>query len=305
MDATIELDSLAFFVRVAEHRSFTKAARELGVPTSTVSRAVARLEDRLGARLVQRTTRKLALTAEGAALFEGARAPLRALSTVAHAVGDARGAPRGTLRLTAPADMGSGITAEVVGGFIARYPAVRIDMVLTNRMVDLVEEGFDGALRAGTLVDSSLVALKLGDTPGRWFASPEYLARRGTPTSPADLANHDGVLFRSPRGPQKWIFQNGDGEAIEVEPAVRVVGDDFGFVRGVVREGAGIGLMPALLTVEDVAAGRLVRVLPAYERLEGALFFVYPTARHVPAKVTAFRDFAVERFRTLWGRRLP
>lgn len=304
MDATIELDSLALFLRVGEHKSFTKAARELGVPTSTVSRAVARLEDRLGARLIQRTTRKLALTAEGAALFEGAKAPMLALSAVAQAVGEGRGAPRGTLRVTVPVDLGSGFMAEVVGGFVARYPAVRVDIALTNRTVDLVGEGFDVALRAGLLVDSSLVAVKVGGTPARLYASPAYLERRGTPLSPADLAHHDGVLFRTHNGVGKWRLEGG-GEVLDVQPVTRVIADDFGFVRGSVLQGAGIGLMPALLAVDDVPAGRLVRVLPAHESAGGSLFVVYPSARHVPAKVKAFRDFAVERFQTLLRRVLP
>ena len=296
MDATIELDDIALFVRVAQHRSFTRAARDLGVPTSTVSRAVARLEDRLGARLVQRTTRKLALTAEGAALFEGADGPLRALSAVASSIGESQGAPRGKLRLTAPTDAGPGLVADLVSGFVARYPAVQVEMVLTNRMVDLVAEGFDAALRAGVLADSSLVAVKLAETPARLYASPSYLERRGTPREPADLAEHDGVMFRGSRGLFKWKLQGPDG-AVEVSPQPRVIGDEFAFLGGAVREGAGIGLLPELGVVADIAAGRLVRVLPTYEMRAGALHLVYPSSRNVPAKLAAFRSFAIEHLR--------
>ena len=300
MDATIDLDTLALFVRVAQHRSFTRAAREMGVPTSTVSRAVARLEDQMRTRLVQRTTRRLALTAEGAALFEGADAPLRTLAALTSAVVDTRGTPRGTLRVTAPTDLGPGFAADIVGAFVARHPAVNVEVTITNRTVDLVAEGFDAALRAGALPDSTLVAVKLGETPFRLFAAPSYLALRGTPREPAELAEHDGAMYRGSRGILKWKLR-GPAGAIEAKPNPRVIGDDFGFLAGAVREGAGVGLLPELLGQPEVVAGRLVPLLPAYLAEGGGLHLVYPTARHVPAKVTAFRDFVMDRFRSWPG----
>src|SRR5262245_23005638 len=185
MDATIPLDDLSMFVRVMEAKSFSAAARELRLPTSTLSRAVARLEDRIGAQLLVRTTRSLAPTAEGAALFEGAHGPLHALRDLARMAPFGRDAPQGVLRLTAPNDIGEGFVADVVARFTARYPAVRVEVELTARTVDLAAEGFDVALRAGYLRDSSLVARKLGEMPGFLFASPPYVGRRGFPEVPA------------------------------------------------------------------------------------------------------------------------
>ena len=204
---------------------------------------------------------------------------------------DDREAPAGTLRIPAPVDLGLLFLAEVVTRYTARSPAVSVDVHLTGRVVDLVAEGFDVALRvASRLADSTLIVRRAAPILFHLFASPLYLARRGTPRGEADLAGHDRVVFRP--GPQSLRVagprQAGAGRA------ARIVCDDLLFARDAVRSGAGIGLLPRFVAEADVMAGHLVRVVPRFERPAGYLHIVTPAARHVPRKVTGFRDLVLE-----------
>jgi DNA-binding transcriptional LysR family regulator len=295
--AELDLNDLAVFVRVVEHGGFAKAARELRVPTSTVSRTVARLEESVGARLLQRTTRNVQQTAEGRALFESV-AP--ALASLVHAARNVEGAdpePRGRLRITAPNDLGTTFVADVVAAFTAKYPNVEVECELTSRLVNLVQEGFDLAIRAGRLVDSALVVRRVGELEAQMFASPAYVERHGLPESLAALADHPCVLFRPREGAATWRLQRGAaGEPVDVVVHGRIGCDDFSFVRAAVLAGAGIGLFGLVLGQKDVEEGRLVRVLPQYAMRGTSLHIVYPSARHVPSRVTAFRDFVVAAF---------
>jgi DNA-binding transcriptional LysR family regulator len=289
----LDLNLLTVFEAVARTASFSAAARELGIPKSSASRGVARLEDALGVQLLFRTTRQVSLSEAGTALYDRVT-PL--LASVKAAVGDLperEEAPSGTLRITAPVDLGVLFLAELVTRYTARYPAVSVDVSLTGRVVDLVKEGFDVALRvAGRLADSTLVVRRAAPVLFHLFASPLYLARRGTPRSEADLDEHDWVVFKG--GPQK-LRVAGPGPAAG-RPA-RIVCDDFLFARDAVRAGAGVGLLPTFLAEADVVAGRLVRVCPRFERAAGHLHVVTPAAKHVPRKVTAFRDLVLELLR--------
>lgn len=256
------------------------------MPKSSVSRGIARLEDELGTQLLHRTTRTVGLTAAGTALY-GRVAPL--LASLKEAVGslpERAESPSGVLRITAPNDLGATLLPEVIARFVLRFPRVRIETLLTNRYVDLVAEGVDIGLRASArpLEDSTLVVRKLSEVEVHAFASPTYLARRGTPRSVDDLAGHELVVFRG---------RTGASLPVAAESA-RISGDDFFFIREALRAGAGIGVLPTFLAQEDVAAGLLVRVLPKFSESSARLFLVYPGARHVPAKVTAFRDFLLE-----------
>lgn len=301
MGATIDLNDLAWFLRVVEQRSFSAVARAKGVPTSTVSRAVARLEDALSVALLRRTTRAVVPTPEGQALFQNAEGPMGALRSAAEDIAEARDAPSGTLRLTAPNDLGATFVADVVQHFLARYPAVRVETVFTTRRVDLVREGVDVALRAGVVGDPSLVARKLAGMEGIVVASPAYLARFGTPATPEELEAHEGVLFRPTNGVCEWKLR-GPKDSATVRVKGRIGTDDFGFVAAVVRDGLGLGLVPSLLVREDLAAGRLVRVLPAHHSAGGSLHLVYAASRHVPPKVAAFRDVILERLGPMFRR---
>jgi len=291
--AVLDLNDVAAFVRVVERAGFAKAARELGVPTSTLSRAVARLEAATGSQLVYRNTRNVTPTSEGQT-FYGQVAP--AVLTLQHAARAADGnerEARGRLRISAPNDIGSTFVARLVAAFTERYPHVDVNVELSMRQVNLVQEGFDVALRASEkLSDSSLVARRAGDLEAALYASPGYLSARGTPTQLDDLSAHRCVLFRPENGEASWTLHGPEG-VVERRVRGRIGGDDFSFVRGAALAGAGVALLPQLIAADDVAAGRLVRVLPQYVMVGAALYVVYAAARVLPAKIAAFRDFVL------------
>lgn len=294
-----QLDDLGVFVRVVEHSSMSGAARRLGVPKSTVSRAISRLEDGLGVRLFQRTTRALAPTDEGRALYAEVLPHVEALRTATSSISTESEAPRGVLRITAPNDLGTLLLADVVTRFCQRYPEVQVEAVLTSSTVDLVAEGIDLAVRAGVLRDSSLIAKKIADTELRLCASPSYLARRGTPRSTQDLASHDAVLFRAKHGRARWTLECKQEKA-SVDVRGSVSADDFAFLVAATASGAGIALLPRFTAESEIRSGRLVRVLPTHtSRPGGAIYVVHPSTKHVPRKVAAFRDFLIESLRSM------
>jgi DNA-binding transcriptional LysR family regulator len=221
MSATIDLNDLAAFIRVADSGSFSQAARAQGVPTSTMSRAVQRLEESLGVNLLQRTTRKVALTREGSFLREQSTGALGALSSATQAVIDLQNQPQGALRIAAPPDLGHHLFAELLTRFTERYPAVQVEVELSARLVDMVGEGFDVALRAGSLRDSTLIARKLSELAGLLVAAPAYVQRFGLPSAPAELARHECVLFRARDGRTTWGLCSKTATAeVEVRGAV-------------------------------------------------------------------------------------
>lgn len=296
---TIDLNLLAVLEAVGRAGSFSAAARELGLPKSSVSRGIARLEEALGAQLVLRTTRHVSLTAAGAALH-GRLGPL--LGSVREALGEVPERdeePHGELRVTAPVDLGVLFLADLVTAYVARYPRVKVDLALTGRVVDLVAEGFDVALRvAPALKDSTLVARRVATLKLQLFASPAYLKSRGTPRSGTDLAEHAWVVFG---GQPRRIRLDGPRGPVEVEPRGAIRCNDLLFVRDALRSAAGIGLLPAFVAEPDLAAGTLVRVLPRHERAAGHVFVVSPASRQPAPRITAFRDLVIERLRKRLG----
>lgn len=249
----------------------------------------------MGVRLLHRTTRTLRVTEQGADLLQRITPALVTLRDAVREVEASEHAPRGRLRVTTPTDIGISFLAELIGDFSRRYPEVSVDLSLTQRVVDLVAEGFDLAIRAGELRDSSLVVRRLGGTDAQLFAAPGYLERRGAPRALGDLNEHDLVLFRPVHGRTRWVLGSGARE-LTLDVRGRIGCDDFSFVRAAVVAGAGIGLAPRLICARDEADGRLVRVLPRFTGRLGSLHLVYPSARHIPAKVAVFRDFLLERF---------
>jgi DNA-binding transcriptional LysR family regulator len=296
--AELNLDDIAIFVRVVDHRGFAAAAREIGVPTSTVSRAIGRLETRARVRLLHRTTRALRPTTEGEELYAQAASAVSALRGAARGLESATHRPRGRLRVTAPGDLCANFLADVIVAFAERHPLTSLDFTVTNQQSNLVDEGFDLAVRAtATLRGSSLVCRKLGELEHRLYASPRYLERRGAPASPAELADHPCVLFRAKELARAWALRDKHGET-SVDLHGRFGGDDFSFVRAIVLAGGGIGAMPHINCAADEASGRLVRVLPAFHLRGATLYILYPSARNLPTRVTAFRDFVIDAFRT-------
>jgi DNA-binding transcriptional LysR family regulator len=287
METTISLDVLQQFVALAETGSFSGAAAKLGLSKGTISRGIARLEDELGSELVHRTTRKVALSTAGQALLERTAPHLYALAATVRSLPEREEQPSGELKLTAPTDFGIEVLPDLVAGFALRYPAIRVDAWVTNRVVDLVGEGFDLGIRAVTkfpLKDSSMVARPLEPVAIHYYAAPTYLARRGNPKAFAD-GDHDWVVMR--------FMAKASSLPRGVKP--RVVADDFFFVREVLRAGVGVGMLPAYLGEPAVKRGELVRVLPSFrQRATGRLVVMYPSGRRVPRKVTAFRDYLLQ-----------
>ncbi|MDB4981956.1 MAG: Transcriptional regulator, LysR family [Myxococcales bacterium] len=286
METTLNLELVAQFVAVAETMSFSTAARKLGVTKGTVSRAIARLEGLLGTELVHRTTRQVALSTAGLALYERAVTPLAALRQAVATLPEAGERPFGMLRLTAPVALGSHPLGEIVARFATRFPEVRLDVHVTNRAVDLVGEGFDLALRVHVAPpkDSSLVARRLGHSELRFYASPAYVARRGSPRVLGDPAH-------------VWIWSRMlDPRRLGIKApfAPRILTDDAHFVREATRAGAGIGAMPPYLAETALAAGELVRILGGSRVAGAGIYLVYPSGKNVPRKVTAFRDVVLE-----------
>lgn len=289
---TIDLNALPLFVTVAESSSFSAAAARLGVPKSSVSRGIASLESAMGVRLFHRTTRKVSLSTAGVAFLDRVSSPLAVLRKSVADLPELEEQPSGRLRVTAATDLGSTVLAEIVARFVARYPAVDVEFRLTNAYVDLVAEAFDVALRITTkqLRDSSLVARDAGMVVLQLYASPSYLALRGTPRMPRDLDLHTWVLFRDAAPLQL----RGPGKPVTVERRGSIQCDDMFFVRETLRHGAGIGMLPTFIAHELVATGQLVAVLPRWSVPTGQLWIVHHGARPLPRKVVAFRDFVLE-----------
>jgi DNA-binding transcriptional LysR family regulator len=292
----IDLNQIALFLRVVNAGSFTAAAKLLALPTSSVSRGVARLERELGTRLLQRTTRQFHLTDAGKQFYEQAEAALGALERATTTIAEGTEEVRGRVRLSLPSDGVDAFMAEVLADFQRRYPAVRLELQFTNRHVDLVQEGFDLALRAGKLADSSLLSRKITDTELALFAAPAYLARRGVPRTLAELAEHDCVLFERGRS---WVLEGPRGsETLHPEGVLLV--DSMTFLSLAIGAGFGIGLLPLVAAVgEQLGQQRpsLVRVLPEYAQSGAALSIVWPPSPFVPRRVMLLRDHLAERLR--------
>ncbi len=284
----MDLNEAAVFVKVVQAGGFSAAARQMGVPTSTVSHRVARLEKRLGVTLLQRTTRRLNLTEAGELFYRHATVGLEHLTEAEAAVTAATEKPRGLLRITAPTDFGDALLAGIIREVRQTHPGIEVDLFLTDRMVDLVGEGLDVAIRAGELADSSLVAKGVGVACWALFASPDYLETAPPLDRPEDLAEHDCVQFAS-LGREQW--QLSDSETRRSIPMEgRVIVNDFSVVREMVLAGDGIGLLPTYDCRREVQAGRLARVLPEWHARADPIHIVYPWQRFVPPKLRAFID---------------
>ena len=286
----MDLNRVAVFARVAEAASFTAAAAALALPKSSVSRHVAALEAELGTRLFQRTTRRLRLTPAGAAYYERAAQALAALEGAAASLAELQDQPSGRVRITAPSDLAVALLAPLAARFLRLHPRVEVDVSASARVVNLVEEGFDLALRAGNLRSDTLVARSLGLVHGGLFATRAYLKKRGAPDSLAALKAHDTLHFRSSSGISPWHFI-GPAGTVQVETTSRLIADDFQFVQEACAAGHGIALLPLAHVRGDT---RLVRLLPQYVSAGAPLHIVYPTARFVPKRVALFRDFLLQ-----------
>ena len=293
MDRT---DAIAVFIAVADHGSFAAAARRLGRSPASVTRAVADLESRLGVRLLTRTTRAVSTTEAGQRFLGGAKRVLADLDEIERAAAGQGTAPRGELRLTAPILFGRLHVLPIVTEFLDRFPEVQAALALVDRPVDLVEEGLDVAVRIGALGESSAVATRVGALRRIVVASPDYLARRGTPQRPADLTDHAVVAFSGIAGVEHWVFREAAGD-VNVAIRPRLVVSTAEAAIDAARAGFGLTRVLSYQAAEDVARGSLLRVLPGYEGDEVPIHLVYPGGRHPPPKLRAFLDFTTPRLR--------
>jgi DNA-binding transcriptional LysR family regulator len=289
----MDFNDIPLFVRVVEAGSFTAAAVALGREKSSVSRSIARLEEELGVRLLQRTTRRLGLTDAGQTFFERVRGAVAGVEEAARAVQELGSEPRGAVRVTAPPDSDELGMAEAIAQFVERYPKIHVELTLTGRTVDLVAEGFDLALRAGRLMDSTLVARRVGSSDLALFAAPAYLKRRGRPRVLQDLAQHDCILFRTRGGRAVWSLSGPNGDET-VEVAGSVSADEMGFVARTAAAGVGVANLPLPSARDFVRRNALERILPEYRFTGGVMHLVLPSAAFVPARVALLRDFLFE-----------
>lgn len=294
----MDLNLVAAFVSVVDQQSFTNAAKALGLPKSSVSRRVTELEEQLGVQLLHRTTRKLALTEAGRTYYEQAEKALTELQSAAESASGMDTEARGIVRVTAPVDIGVMGIADIVAEFLREYPDIHVDLSLSSKVVDLVEEGFDIGIRAGKSRDASLVARRLGTSGLGLYASPEYLKTHGRPKSLEDLTGHDCVLFRGKHGKALWRLEGPGGEPASVEVRGRVNVDEMLFVRQAVGVGLGIGLLPTIVIASCSRAQSLEpveRILPDYSVGGADVAVVTPSGPKRPRRVTILRDFLVER----------
>lgn len=281
---------LLVFAAVAEAGSFSAAARALGVSKSAVSKQVSQLEATVGARLLQRTTRRLSLTEAGAALLARGQRVLAELDGVETDLGRLGGPPRGLLRLSAPMSFGQRHVAPLLPAFLAAHPGVQVELDLTDRTVDLIGERFDCAVRVGRLPDSTLVARRLAPARRVVCAAPDYLARHGVPRTPEALRRHACLDYTYLAAPGGWPFTSGSRTR---RIAVRgpLSSNNGEALRDAALAGLGIALLPTFIVGDDLRADRLRALLTAYECWDASIFAVYPPTRHVPAKLRAFVDF--------------
>ncbi len=291
------LAALEAFARVAETGSFSAAARGLNLSKSLISRQVSALEAELGARLISRTTRSLTLTEAGRGYYEQVTRILAQMEEADLSVSQLQATPRGRLRINAPMSFSLLRLAPALPDFLALYPEIEVDMVMNDRRVDLMEEGFDLAIRIGRLADSSLVARKLGPMQRLIVASPAYLAEHGTPKMPADLRRHACLCYSNADTIDEWRFCEPDGRPISIEVKGRVRANNGDLLRIAALRGLGFVDLPNFLVAADIDSGALVPVLQDYIRQDGGVYAVYPHARYLPPKIRVFIDFLAER----WG----
>lgn len=292
---TPRFDTILAFVRVAETGSFSEAARRLNLSKSMISRQVSALEADLGVRLLHRTTRSLSPTEAGRAYLERCQRILADLDEANLLVSHLQAVPRGRLRVSAPLSFGVGHLSSCLPGFLERYPEIELEMGFTDRHVDLVEEGWDVAVRIGRLADSSLIVRRLAPVRRLAAASPAYLERRGTPTRPDELAGHD-CLTHGGRIHSEWRFTGDDGKPLQVEVRGRFDADNGDVLRDMALAGLGIVLLPSFFLGDDIRAGKLVPLLEKYVPLDSSLNAVYPHGRHLSPKVRAFVDHLAATF---------
>lgn len=291
-----DLNEMAIFAHVVEAGSFTGAAKHLGLPKSTISRKITQLEERLGVRLIQRTTRSLNLTDTGTAYYNQCSRILTEIEEANLAVTQMQSTPTGTLRVSAPVLFGSTVLAPLIAEFLNQHPQINIDLLLSDQQLDLIQDGIDMSFRVGQLEDSSLIGRYLGDVRGILCASPEYLKNNPTPTHPNELLeNH--VLMTAPQWSQ-WHMTGPNKEEVNLTVGkTRVAANDFATLYALALAGSGIAPLPMMIAAPAIRHGKLIAILPNWPFDSAPVHALYPSNRHLSAKVRAFVDFVIDSVR--------
>lgn len=292
----LDLNDVAVFVQVVRSGSFAEASRRLGVPPNTLSRRVQQLEAQLGTRLMQRSTRNLALTSAGQSFHDRCAGAVDGLVDAGKDLMSGNQEPSGLVRVAAPADFFDFFLMEWLADFLATHPRVRVDFVLSDSRADLIADRIDVAIRGGPLEDSGFFARKVLDAGiDGLVASPAYIAARGAPGTLQELADHDCLVFAHPSGRVTWRLSGSDATEAEVQVASRFSGNTAQALRKATLAGLGIALLPSTMTRRDLRAGLLVPVLPQFHRAGHGVNLVYPSRRHLPLAVSAFIDLVVDK----------
>ncbi|MCB5188895.1 LysR family transcriptional regulator [Methylobacillus caricis] len=286
----MNLNETAVFVKVVQAGSFSGAARQLQLPTSTISTRISRLEKRLGVTLLQRTTRRLNLTEAGSIYFQHASTGLGYMMEAEAAISTAINEAQGRLKITAPADLGDFLLSSLVNKVQETYPKIEIELLLTDRYLDLVAEGVDAAIRTGELRDSSLIARQVGTVCWAMFASREYLGSAPMLNAPQDLRYHPCVQF-TPIGRDEWTLTN-NTSSITIPMQRSSLVNSIGVVRAMVMANKGVALLPTYVCRPEMVEDKLVRILPDWHAKADPVHLVYPRQRFVPVKLRAFVDLA-------------
>lgn len=292
-----DLNDLYFFAAVVEHGGFSAAGRSLGVPKSRLSKRVAQLEERLGVRLLQRTTRRFVVTEVGERFYAHCRAVLEEAQAAQDAVDELRAEPRGVVRLSCPESLAQTVLAYLLPEFLAQYPKMQVRLLASSRRVDVIGEGYDLAIRVRTKLDSdaNLVIRSFGQSRTKLVASPMLLNAQGRPTVPEELAKLPALSMREHEGAQVWELIGANGEQVNVEVQARLITGDFVVLLESARRGLGVALLPEFVCAPAITRGELEVVLPDWSMPEGTMHFVYPSRRGMLPGVRALVDFLAER----------
>jgi DNA-binding transcriptional LysR family regulator len=292
MDRALEM---LVFCTVVDKGNFVGAAEPLGMSKAAISRYVSGLEERLGARLLHRTTRSLSLTDEGRQFYHQAKDVLAMMDEAEEAVSSSAPEPSGVLRVNAPVSFGILHLAPIWADFMAAYPKVELDISLNDRLVDLVDEGFDTAVRIARMENSSLVGRRLASTRMCLCASPSYLATHTPVRTLTDLTDHSVVAYTNFASGSEWVFEGPNGsESVRTRSVVRCNNGDT--CRSITLSGGGVSLQPSFMVADDLRRGDLIEILPEYKSVELGIYAVYPSRKHLASKVRVFINFLAERF---------
>lgn len=294
-----DLDNVLIFVKVAQFESITRAARSLGMPISTVSRRLSVLESELGVSLLRRSTRRVTLTAQGREYFSQCQEPLNLLQEAEQVLTRAHRRPEGLLRVTVPVILSQEPFFDFMSTFLKEHGAIRVELVVTNLLLDLMAENIDVAIRVGELQDSSVIARRLGTSVYYLVATPEYLKTRPRPAQPADLKSHDCVMFHSKNNERDWNLVSGR-KKVRVHVSGAVASRDINSVCAFVHRSHGIGLLPSTYCDDPVARGKLIRVLPKWTSLPIPVFAMYSSRKFLPSRLNAFLDALTAWTGPLW-----